>query len=66
MSIQTAILKLWGGPQLGLDGPSGHYVGPHGYSSTHIVIKLSPEPILGASQGFEKKLNLNFFSIVTE
>ena len=28
--LQTAISKLLGGPWLGLDGPSGHYVGPHG------------------------------------
>ena len=25
---QTTILKLLGGPPLGLDGPSGHYVSP--------------------------------------
>ena len=37
--LQTAILKLLGGPWLGLDGPSGHYVGPHGRSSTRIVTK---------------------------
>ena len=37
--LQTAILKLLGGPWLGLDGPGGHYVGPHGRSSTRIVTK---------------------------
>ena len=37
--LQTAILKLLGGPWLGLDGPSGHYMGPHGCSSTRIVTK---------------------------
>ena len=36
---QTAILKLFGGPWLGLDGPNGHHVGPHGCSSTRIVTK---------------------------
>ena len=37
--LQTAILKLWGGPWLGLDGPNDHYMGPHGCSSTRIVTK---------------------------
>ena len=37
--LQTAILKLLGGPWLGLDGPSDHYVGSHGCSSTRIVTK---------------------------
>ena len=37
--LQTAMLKLLRGPRLGLDGPSGHYVGPHGCSSTRIVTK---------------------------
>ena len=37
--LQTAILKLLGGPWIGLDGPSGHYVGPPGHSSTCIVTK---------------------------
>ena len=37
--LQTAILKLLGGPWLRLDGPSGHYVPPHGRSSTRIVTK---------------------------
>ena len=37
--LQTAILKHWGGPWLGLDGPGGHYMGPHGCSSTCIVTK---------------------------
>ena len=37
--LRTAILKLLGGPWLGLDGPSGHYVGPQGRSSTRIVTK---------------------------
>ena len=43
------------GPWLGLDGPSGHYVGPHGRSSTRIVTKRSPKPILRATEGFQKK-----------
>ena len=33
------ILGLLGGPWRRLDGPSGHYVGPHGCSSTRIVTK---------------------------
>ena len=37
--LQRAILKLLGGPWLGLDGPSGHYVAPHGRSSTRIATK---------------------------
>ena len=37
--LQTAISKLLGGPWLSLDGPSGHYVGPDGHSSTRIVTK---------------------------
>ena len=37
--LQTANLKLLGGPWLGLDGRSGHYVGYHGCSSTRIVTK---------------------------
>ena len=37
--LQTGILKLLGGPWLGLDGPSGHYMGPHGRSSTRVVTK---------------------------
>ena len=32
-------LKLLEGPRLGLDGPSGHYVGPNGCSSIWIVTK---------------------------
>ena len=35
--LQTAIWKLLGGPWLGLDGPSGHYVGPHERSSTIVT-----------------------------
>ena len=31
--------EAFGGPWLGLDGPSGHYVGPHGRSSTRIFTK---------------------------
>ena len=37
--LQTTISKLLGGPWLGLDGPSGHYVGPHGRSSTRVITK---------------------------
>ena len=37
--LQTTILKLLGGPWLRLHGPSGHYAGPHGHSSTRIVTK---------------------------
>ena len=37
--IQTAILGLLGGAWLRLHGPNGHYMGPHGCSSTHIVTK---------------------------
>ena len=47
--------EFLGGPWLGLDGPSGHYVGPHGRSSTRIVTKWSPKPNLGATKGFPKK-----------
>ena len=35
----TAILTLLRGPWLKLDGPGGHYVGPHRLSSAHIVTK---------------------------
>ena len=55
--LQTALLKLLRGPWLGLDGPNGHYVGPHGCSITRIVTKSSPKPILGATDRFRKKAN---------
>ena len=64
--LQTAILKLLGGPWLGLYGPSGHYVGPHGCSSTRIVTKSSPKPIPGATEGFRKKANFGNLVSVTQ
>ena len=63
--LQTAILKLLGGPWLWLGGPSGHYVGPHGCSSTSIVTKRSPKPILGAT-GFRRKWKREKLSSVTK
>ena len=64
--LQTAISKLLGGPWLGLDGPSGHYVGPHGCSSTRIVTKSSPKPIPGATEGFRKKAKFGNLAGVTK
>ena len=64
--LQTAISKLLGGPWLGLDGPSGHYVGPHGCSSTRTVTKSSPKPIPGAIEGFRKKANFGNLAGVTK
>ena len=64
--LQTAILKLLGGPWLGLHGPSGHYVGTHGCSSTRIVTKSSPKPIPGATEGFRKKANFGNLAGVTK
>ena len=64
--LQTAILKLLGGPWLGVDGPSGHYVGPRGCSSTRIVTKSSPKPIPRATEGFPKKSNFGNLAGVTK
>ena len=64
--LQTAILKLLGGPWLGLDGLGCHYVGPRGCSSTRIVTKSSPKPIPGATEGFPKKSNFGNLAGVTE
>ena len=64
--LQTAILKLLGSPWLGLYGLGGHYVGPHGCSSTRIVTKSSPKPILGATAGFQKKANFGNLAGVTK
>ena len=36
-------------------GPSGHYVGPHGRSSTRIVTKRPSTPIPMVTKGFQKK-----------
>ena len=63
---QTAILKLLGGPWLGLYGLGGHYVGPHGCSSTRIITKSSPKPIPGATEGFRKKANFGNLAGVTK
>jgi hypothetical protein len=38
-SLSTSNLGAFGGPWLGLHGPSGHYLGPMGAQSTHIVTK---------------------------
>ena len=46
-------------------GPSGHYVGPHGRSSSRVVIKRSPKPIPGAAEGFWKMPNFRNFSVPT-
>ena len=64
--LQTAILKLLGGSWLALDGPSGHYMGPHGCSSTRIVTKSSPKPILGATEGFHETSNFKKLSRTTK
>ena len=64
--LQTTIFKLLGGPWLGLDGPHGHYMGPHGRSSTRIVTKSSPKPILGARAGFRQKANFGNLAGVTK
>ena len=43
--LQTVILKLLGGSWLGLDGPSGHYVGPRAlkYPYCHqMIIQTHP------------------------
>ena len=44
-----------------LHGLSGHYVGPHGCSSTCIVTKCLPKPSPGVTEGFWKKLNFEIF-----
>ena len=64
--LQTAILKLLGGPWLGLHGPSGHYVGPPWCSSTRVVTKLSPKPNPRATDGFRKKANFGSVAGVTK
>ena len=64
--LQTAISGLLGGPWLGLYGLGGHYVGPHGCSSTRIVTKSSPKPIPGATRGFPKQSNFGNLASVTK
>ena len=39
-----AISGILQGPWLGLHGPSGHYMAPHGYSSTHYCHQMIMEP----------------------
>ena len=63
--LQTAISKLLRGPWLGLDRLGGHYVGPHGCSSTRIVTKSSPKPI-PPTGGFRKKANFGNLVGVTK
>ena len=41
-------------------------MGPHGCSSTRIVTKSSPKPILGATEGFRKKANFGNLARVTK
>ena len=57
---------ILGGAWLGLYGPSGHCVGPHGCSSTRIVTKLVPKLIPGATEGFPKKSNFGNLAGVTK
>ena len=64
--LRTAMLRLLGGPWLGLHGLSGHYVGPHGCSNSRIVTKSSPKPNPGAAEGFRKNSNFDNFSGVTK
>ena len=64
-NLCDVILGLWGGPWHGLHRPS-YYVGPHGFSSTCIVTKRSPKPILGATEGFHQKSNFEKISGVTK
>ena len=60
------MLGLLGGAWLGLHGPTGHYVGPRGCSSTRIVTKSSPTPIPGVTKGFWKKSKVEHLAIVTK
>ena len=57
---------FWGGAWLGLYGLGGHYMGPHGCSSTHIVTKSSPKPIPGVTEGFPKKSSFGNLAGVTK
>ena len=41
-------------------------MGPHGCSSTRIVTKRSPKPILGATEGFHEKSNFKKLSRATQ
>ena len=63
---QQQFRGFWGGPWLGLYGLGGHYVGPHGCSSTRIVTKASPKPMPGATEGFRKKANFGHLAGVTK
>ena len=51
----NCLFEAFGGP--GLQGPSSHYVGPHGRSSTRIATKWPPKPIPGVTDRVRKKSN---------
>ena len=56
-SLHNGNFGVLGGPWLRLYAFGGHYVGPHGCSSTRTVTKSSPKPIPRAKEGFRKKAN---------
>ena len=58
-----AFLGGGGGAWLGLHGPSGHYMGPHGCPSTRIVTKSSPIPSKGQQKGFGKSRILEILQV---
>ena len=65
-SLHNGNFGALGGPWFGLYGLGGHYVGSHGCSSTRIVTKSSPKPIIGATGGFPKKSNFGNLASVTK
>ena len=50
-SLNNSNSGAFGGPWPGLHGPSGHYMGPDGCSSTRNVTKWSSKPIQKATEG---------------
>ena len=48
-NLRNSNFGILGGPWHGLHRPRGHYMGPHGCSSTRIVTKSSPKPTPGVA-----------------